>query len=442
VIASNDPGHPSYLDEADVRHELARVAAVCHGCQRCLGLCSSFPTLFGLIDRFDDRDPGRMTPAEQDEVLDECFQCKLCAVGCPYSPELDERAIDVPRLVLRAAAMRHATGQQPARARLATQTMAPSGSLGRMASAAPRVANSLIGASRGSVIRKAVSALTGVSAVRLLPPYARQRFSTWFTSRSSGLADTPQRRVTLLATCFVEYHDPSIGRDLVAVYEHNRIACSLSRAGCCGAPWLHAGDVDRFVELARRNVSALAAEISGGHDVVVAEPTCSYVLKHDYVHYVGGPDAELVAANTYDSAEYLVRLRSGAGTTFDAHFAGDVPDRITYHAACHLRAQQVAGTGSDLLALTGAEVTVIEQCAGIDGVWGLRAGNDERAIPMARALGERIEAAGTGPVTAVVAGDCGLANTAIAEQTGLTPSHPMSVLARAYGIGGALRAIR
>ena len=437
MTGSYEPGHTSYLDEADVRGELARVAAVCHGCQRCVGLCSSFPTLFTLIDRFDDRDPGRMTPAEQDQVLDECFQCKLCAVGCPYSPGLHEWAIDVPRLVLRADAMRHATGQRPARARLATRAMAPTGVLARMASATPRLANSVIGASPGSLVRKVASAVTAVSAVRLLPPYAKQRFSTWFNGRSSVMADNPQRRVTVFATCFVEYHDPSIGRDLVAVYEHNRIACSLSRAGCCGAPWLHAGDVGRFVEVARRNVGVLADEIRSGHEIVVAQPTCSYVLKHDYVDYVSGPEAELVAANTYDAAEYLVTLQSGAGTVLDTNFTGDVPDRITYHAACHLRAQHVRGTGRDLLALTGAEITVIEQCSGIDGTWGLRAGNETIAVPMARALADQIAGAGAGDVTDVVVGDCGLANTAIAEQSGLTPSHPISLLARAYGIAGA-----
>ena len=34
----------------------------------------------------------------------------------------------------------------------------------------------------------------------------------------------------------------------------------------------------------------------------------------------------------------------------------------------------------------------------------------------------------------VVAGDCHLANTAIKEATAKTPSHPMQVLARAYGL--------
>ena len=34
----------------------------------------------------------------------------------------------------------------------------------------------------------------------------------------------------------------------------------------------------------------------------------------------------------------------------------------------------------------------------------------------------------------VVAGDCHLANTAITEQTGETPLHPLQVIAKAYGI--------
>ena len=33
-----------------------------------------------------------------------------------------------------------------------------------------------------------------------------------------------------------------------------------------------------------------------------------------------------------------------------------------------------------------------------------------------------------------MAGDCHLANTAITEQTGRMPQHPLQVVARAYGI--------
>jgi ferredoxin len=108
-----DPKHPKYLDEADVRDELTRVYDLCHGCRLCFKFCTSFPTLFEMIDRHDDQDAGRLTPAQQDQVIDECFQCKLCYVNCPYIPELHEWALDFPRLMLRADAMRHANGRSP-----------------------------------------------------------------------------------------------------------------------------------------------------------------------------------------------------------------------------------------------------------------------------------------------------------------------------------------
>ena len=73
---------------------------------------------------------------------------------------------------------------------------------------------------------------------------------------------------------------------------------------------------------------------------------------------------------------------------------------------------------------------MVQQCSGIDGMWGLRAENVELSLPIAEKLGEEIERAGG----EVVAGDCHLANTAITEQTGRVPLHPIQVIARAYGI--------
>ena len=56
------------------------------------------------------------------------------------------------------------------------------------------------------------------------------------------------------------------------------------------------------------------------------QPTCGYILKNDYVDYIGGPDAELVAAHTYDAAEYLMKVHKGDGTELDTDFGGEVPD--------------------------------------------------------------------------------------------------------------------
>lgn len=431
MTTTYDPKDPNYLDEADVRGELTRVYDLCHGCRLCSEFCSSFPTLFEFIDRHDDQDAGRLTVAQQDQVIDECFQCKLCHVNCPYTPEVHVWAIDFPRLMLRADAMRHDTKQTSARDRLTTEFMGRTDLLGKVATAMEPLANKIVTAPSGSVVRKVVEKVTGVSSVRLLPPYAKQRFSTWFARRPKLRIDKRQGRVAVYPTCFVEYQRPDIGHDLVKVYERNGIECLLAEgAGCCGAPFLHGGDLAQFNKIAEKNVAALAKSVRKGLDIVVPQPTCGYVLKKDYVDYVGNDDARLVAAHTFDSSEYLMRVHKGEGTSLDLEFDGDVPGTVTYHTPCHLKAQNIGLKSRDLIKLTGAKVKLVQQCSGVDGMWGLRAENTDISIPIAKKLGDEIRKAGGD----VVAGDCNLANTAIAEQTGEDPLHPLQLIARAYGI--------
>jgi Fe-S oxidoreductase len=154
------------------------------------------------------------------------------------------------------------------------------------------------------------------------------------------------------------------------------------------------------------------------------------VLKKDYVDYVGSDDARLVAEHTFDAAEYLMRIHKDEGTSLDTEFTGFVPSTVTYHTPCHLKAQNIGLKSRDLIKLTGAKVKLVQQCSGIDGMWGLRAENAELSMPIGRKLAEEIQRAGGD----VVAGDCHLANTAINEQTGEEPLHPLQLLARAYGI--------
>lgn len=426
-----DPKHPLYTDEADVRAELTRVYDLCHGCRLCFKFCTSFPTLFEMIDRHEDQDAGRLTPAQQDQVVDECFQCKLCYINCPYIPELHEWALDFPRLMLRADAMRHATKQVSVRDRLTDAMMGRTDLMGTVATTAAPLANKVVGAKPGSLLRKVIEKTAGISSVRLLPPYAKQRFSTWFAKRPRVRLERRQGQVAVFPTCLVEYQRPAVGQDLVKVYERNGIECSVvTDAGCCGAPWLHSGDVKHFTKVAADNVAALAAEVRAGRDIVVPQPTCGYVLKQDYVDYVGGDDARLVAEHTYDACEYLMKVHKGEGTSLDTEFHGEVPASIAYHTPCHLKAQNIGLKSRDLMKLTGATIKVVQQCSGIDGMWGLRAENAEISVPIAKKLAAEI--AKTGCTT--IAGDCHLANNAITEQTGAEPLHPLQVVARAYGI--------
>ena len=243
--------------------------------------------------------------------------------------------------------------------------------------------------------------------------------------------------VSVFPTCFVEYMDPDVGKDLVRVYEHNGVACTLpAGTTCCGAPWLHSGNVEQFEKAARRNVGALAREVRAGRDVVVAQPTCAYVVKRDYPLYAAGADAELVAAHTYDPAEYLMKRQRDPEDPFSLRDEfpgredGSVPGTVTYHVACHLLAQNAGLKSRDLLKVAGIRCTLVQRCSGIDGTWGYRAENYALARQVAAPMAQEITAAGND----VVCGDCHLANGAITQETGVRPRHPLQVLAQAYGL--------
>lgn len=300
MTTTYDPHDNRYVDEADVRGELTRVFDICGECRRCVDLCGAFPTLFDLLGRLDgtvdEGDAGRLTPADQDRVVDECVHCKRCLTDCPYAPGRHERAVDVPRLMLRALAMRHAAGQVSWRDRLGVRMLTRPGVVGRAARAAAPLVNRAIDGPDGSVLRRAMSKLIDErTARRLAPyrisPYSKERFTTWFDRRSRP-ADANDRtgsrpKAIVFPTCRVDDHEPELGTDVITACDAQGIDCELTRAGCCGGPWLHLGDVNRFRKLVDANVTALAREIADpGAEIVVLDSACADVLRHEYVDYV------------------------------------------------------------------------------------------------------------------------------------------------------------
>ena len=308
---------------------------------------------------------------------------------------------------------------------------------GKVGSALSSVVNRTID-TPGSKTRDLIETAVGISSERILPPYAKQRFSSWFATRETPTPDDKQGRAVLFPTCITEYTDTQVAKDTVKVYEHNGIQCDLPEGQvCCGAPHLHQGNVDKFRKLGEKNVKVLAdairaAKADGDDDVKISvcQPTCGYVLKYDYKDYIGGPDAELVAEHTTDVAEFLMAVHKSENTELDTEFGGEVPDSTTYHAPCHLRAQNIGLKSRDLMKLTGTKITLVAECSGIDGTWGLRAENVDMARGVAAKMAKAIDKADSD----VVAGDCSLANGGIELETGQTPQHPLSFMARAYGL--------
>ncbi len=416
-----------------VDRELRRVYDICGGCRRCLPLCPSFKVLFDRMDvEAVDGDVDKLPASDVKEVVDLCYQCKLCFNHCPYTPP-HRWEVDFPRLLLRArAAQARKSGVS-----LQDRLLGSADLVGRLGSLGAPLSNWM---NELSVHRAFMQAVLGIHKHRNMPKFHRQTFSAWFKQHARGKAarrassagaatarEPAAKRIALFATCSVEYYEPSTGRAAVRVLERNRADVSLPEQRCCGMPFLDGGAIDEAKALIKQNVQSLAAAVREGREIVVPGPTCSYMLKQDYPWLDGSDDAKLVAANTRDIFEYLAKLQ--AAGQLDTNFTRLIGD-VTYHVPCHLRAQNLGHKSADVLrAVPGAAVDVVEKCSAVDGTWGFKKEYYELSLKVAKPL---FDAVAAGAPT--VATDCPLAALQIEQGTGRKAKHPIEILAAAYGL--------
>jgi glycerol-3-phosphate dehydrogenase subunit C len=425
------PRDPRYWDANDLEHELRRVFEVCHGCRMCVGYCGSFPDMFARVDR--DIEKRGTTGAEalgaEDfaAVTDLCWQCKLCYIKCPYTPdEGHDWMLDVPTLLTREKAQRARRNGIT----LQDQALGEPQALGMLGSGPLAPLMNFVNENR--LVRKLNEKVLGISSEFPLPQFAARSFARWLDHHDplerAGSAGT----VALFATCTGDYNYPGVPANAVRVLEHNGFAVVRPEQTCCGMPNLDGGDLDSFLAKAKANVASLIREVEAGRDIVVAQPTCSYTLKREYPTMLGSAAAREVAKHTFDLMEYLDRLRrqKKLETSFKKGFG-----KVAYHAPCHMRAQKFGAPGARLLGLLPeTTVEVVEQCSAVDGTWGMKAQYYEMGRRYARRLTDRVSAAKPD----LVVSDCSLAALRIQKESGVRVMHPVESLADAYGISVAL----
>ena len=401
--------------------ELERVTDICGGCRRCYQLCTSFDYMLNTLDQHDG-DAARMTSREHRKVVDLCWQCKLCFNHCPYTPP-HRWDIDFPRLLLRAKASRAAAEGVTRQDRWLGNVDAV-GTLGSSTAPLSNWANAFKPA------RVLLESVVGVHRDRNLPRFHHKTFARWFRERVPRATPREgQRPVALFYSCSVNYNEPQVGRDTVSILEKNdcRVACPSQV--CCGMPYLDGGDMKSAAENARKNIAALAPLVEAGAEVVVPQPTCSYVLKKEYPMLAPGEAADKVAAATRDLFEYLVaRHREG---TLATDFKGPSPGRVAYQIPCHLRAQNMGFKTSDVLQLIpGTRVRVIERCTAMDGTWAMKKEYYPLSLEFARKAVRDMESDEPDTFTT----DCSLSALQIEAVRGRKPAHPTRLLRQAYGL--------
>lgn len=427
-----NPNEPLYWDEAALQKELDRSFELCHSCRMCFKYCQSFPTLFAAVDRHGD---VRAIPAATArQVVDECFQCKLCYTQCPYTDkEGHEFRLDFPRLLQRAKAVWRRRDGIPWRDRL----LADPDRLGRLGCRTAALAN---WANRLRANRLVMETIVGIHRDKLLPGFAATPFTSWCrqTLGESRESSTGTHPVVLFGTCFVTYNNPAVGKAALEVLQHNdcRVACPAVE--CCGMPALDAGDVALARAKAKRNVEVLLPWVERGFRVAVINPTCSLMMREEYRLLLDDPAdphladaARRVAEAVRDLSEFLWELRGAGHLRTD--FKSTPGTAVAYHAPCHLRMQNIGFRGRDLVRLIpGVKPRPVAECCGHDGTWALKRENFAAAM----ANGEKAFAGMRAAQAAVWATDCPLAAIQFQQACGVKALHPVEILARAYRADG------
>ena len=420
-----------FYDEGKLLAELERVYGICHGCRRCVNLCTAFPKLFDLIDEGPTGEVDGVDKNRYWEVVDRCYLCDMCYMSkCPYVPPHPWN-VDFPHLQLRAKAVKFRKHGARFRDRLLSSTDA----VGKLATI-PVVVKFVNAVNKSQPARAVMEKVLGVHKERVLPEYDGSRFRDR-AQVQPGLpvrdgAKTPGK-VAIFGTCYVNYNEPDIGHDLLAVLAHNGVATVLAaKESCCGMPKLELGDLEAVARAKDANIPVLAKLAKAGYAILTPVPSCTLMFKQELpLMFPEDADVAAVAKAMFDPFEYLVaRHKDGLLTTDFRNTLG----RVSYHVPCHLRVQNMGQKTRELLELVpGTQVTTVERCSGHDGTWGVKTEYYEQSMKIGRPVFRLMAEAEPDHVSS----DCAIAARHIVQGMAAAPGlkrHPMSLIRLAYGI--------
>jgi Fe-S oxidoreductase len=216
------------------------------------------------------------------------------------------------------------------------------------------------------------------------------------------------------------------------VYEHNGIPITLAeKERCCGMPKLELGDLEAVIAAKETNIPQLARLVDEGWDLTALIPSCVLMFKQELpLMFPDDPDVLKVKNAFFDPFEYLMlRHKEGKLKTDFKNSLG----KVSYHAACHQRVQNIGQKTREALALVpGTEVDVIERCSGHDGTYAVKKESHQYAMKIVKPVVARVQQAKADHYGS----DCAMAGHHIenAMKDGRAPEHPMTLLRKAYGI--------
>ena len=425
MTAPNPPADPvpqSTADDGGVPPGGSDLRPATDDCVKCVTCDTACP-----VAEVDDEFPGpKFQGPEQwrlerdgdyaiDDSIEACSNCMRCDSACPAGVSLDRM-----HNTLRT---KHVADRGLSRKAIRDRLLANYGTIARVASRTPRLANFLLG---NPVTKWVNERLLGITADRTFPEFAHESFRTWWADRGGAQVQSADKRVAYFHGDFANYNTPAIGKALVTVFEHFGYEVAVPEQRCSGTPMFANGQLDDARRAARVNVRTFGELVEEGYDIVCSCTSCSMALRSEYPALFDLPQTASVASHTYEAVEYLREHEPLEAALSEASVSG--PD-LAYHAPCHARNQGLAGQAPEVLGeLAGVTVTDVgDSCSGISGTYGWKSERYETSMAIGEEMFEEMAAA----PAEVGLTECPTCAMQMEHGSGYRIRHPLTVIAEA-----------
>jgi glycerol-3-phosphate dehydrogenase subunit C len=409
----------------------------CYKCSTCDTNCP--------VAEVDDEFPGpkfqgpeqwRLKQNEEDYEIDDsvmdCSNCMRCDNACPAGVPLSQMHNTARGEYVRENMSKRSITYWRNRL-LANYRISA-----RIASKMPRLANF---AMNFGPARWLMEKTMGVTSEREFPAFARETFREWYAGQG-GAAGSRERarghrermgdpvdagkKVAYFHGCYSNYNTPEVGKAMVRVFERFGYEVVVPEQGCSGTPMFANGMLDDARRDAEVNVSSLSDLVEEGYDAIASCTSCSMALRQEYPELFDIEGIDEVAANTFESVEYLRIHEDLTGALETADIDGEMAAEFAYHAPCHARNQGLDRQAVELfgdLDAVGIE-DVGDSCSGISGTYGWKSEKYEKSMEIGDEMFEHMEDAdGDTGMT-----ECPTCAMQMQHGTGYEIRHPLELL--------------
>lgn len=357
-----------------------------------------------------------------DPALKYCLNCKRCEVACPSNVKIGD--------IIQNARWEYTKGKPSLR----DSILADTDRMGTLATTMAPIVNWGLRLKPAKIIMDKVLKIDGE---RTFPAYASQRFTTWYKRNAAEKQELFDKHVTYFHGCYVQYNNPSLGKDMVKVLNAVGYGVKLMKGErCCGVPKIS----NRLIKEARRdgkiNLGCIKKAVFEDHtEVVGTSSTCVMTIRDEYNHVLG-LDNSSIRRHVTLVTRFLYELISEG--KIKLVFRPDFKMRIAYHTPCHMSKLGWAFYSTELMKMVpGLELTMLDvKCCGIAGTYGFKKENYKYSQAIGKVLFDEILDVNPD----YVATDCETCRWQIEMSTPYTVENPITFIARALDVEKTMEA--